>query len=50
MEKTKKRQVEYHAIIKRIYRHPEVGPQAFTEIYTLLSDILALPKKIAAMR
>ena len=45
MEKTKKRQIEYHAIIKRIYRHPETGPQAFTEIYTLLSDILALPKK-----
>ena len=45
MEKTKKRQIEYHAIVKRIKRHPKTEPQAFTEIYKLLKGIQALPKK-----
>lgn len=45
MEKTKKRQIEYHAIVKRIKRQPKADPIAFTEIYELLKRIQALPKK-----
>ncbi len=45
MERTKKRQIEYHAIVKRIKRQPKADPLAFTEIYELLRGIQSLPKK-----
>ena len=45
MEKTKKRQIEYHAIVKRIKGQPKAEPQAFTEICGLLKAIKSQPKK-----
>lgn len=45
MEKTKKRQIEYHAIVKRIKGQPKAEPQAFIEICGLLKAIKSQPKK-----